>query len=176
MTAQSPATMSCCAGPTRARKFPSFTSPTWATPRPPTRTPGPSWIPGTGTTPKAKNAHGPNDVSNFARFDTWLLSGNTANITMRHGHGPHRSTQQHPEKLSASPWQMHDAQALLTLHGAPDCCRRYAEGPGDTPLATISMTTAYCSPDNRRGAPSFLPSASAFSKPALVRRRMDTSF
>ena len=45
-----------------------------------------------------------------------------------------------------------------------------------TPLATISMTAAYCSRDNRRGAPSVLPSASAFSKPALVRRRMDTSF
>ena len=43
------------------------------------------------------------------------------------------------------------------------------------PLATISMTAASCSQDNRRGAPSFLPSAFAFSKPALVRRRMDTS-
>ncbi len=32
-----------------------------------------------------------------------------------------------------------------------------------------------CSSDNRRGAPNFLPSALAFSKPALVRRRMDTS-
>ena len=38
-----------------------------------------------------------------------------------------------------------------------------------TPLATISMTAASCSSDNRRGAPSFLPSA--FSKPALVRQR-----
>ncbi len=44
-----------------------------------------------------------------------------------------------------------------------------------TPLATISMTAASRSSDNRRGAPSFLPSAFAFSKPALVRRRMDTS-
>ena len=40
-----------------------------------------------------------------------------------------------------------------------------------TPLATISMAAASCSPDNRRGAPSFLPSAFTFSKPALVRRR-----
>ena len=37
------------------------------------------------------------------------------------------------------------------------------------------MAAASCSFDNRRGAPSFLPSAFAFSKPALVRRRMDTS-
>ena len=44
-----------------------------------------------------------------------------------------------------------------------------------TPLATISITAASCSSDNRRGAPSFLPSAFAFSKPALVRRRIDTS-
>ena len=43
------------------------------------------------------------------------------------------------------------------------------------PLATISITAASCSSDNRRGAPSFLPSALAFSKPALVRRPMDTS-
>ena len=43
------------------------------------------------------------------------------------------------------------------------------------PLAAISMTATSCSQDNRRGAPSFLPSAFAFSKPALVRRRMDTS-
>ena len=54
---------------------------------------------------------------------------------MRHGHGPHRSTQQHPEKRCASPWLVHDAQALLTLYGAPDCRRRYAEGPGAAPLA-----------------------------------------
>ena len=44
-----------------------------------------------------------------------------------------------------------------------------------TPLATISMTAASCSSNNRRGAPSFLPSVFVFSKPALVRRRMDTS-
>ena len=36
-----------------------------------------------------------------------------------------------------------------------------------TPLATISMTAASCSSDNRRGAPSFLPSAFAFCKPRL---------
>ncbi len=36
-----------------------------------------------------------------------------------------------------------------------------------TPLATISMTAASCSSDNRREAPSFLPSALAFSKPAF---------
>ena len=41
---------------------------------------------------------------------------------------------------------------------------------------TISITAASCSSDNRRGASSFPPSAFAFSKPALVRRRMDTSF
>ena len=44
-----------------------------------------------------------------------------------------------------------------------------------TPLPTISMTAASCSSDNRRGAPSFLPSAFALSKPALVRRWMDSS-
>ena len=53
---------------------------------------------------------------------------------MRHDHGPHRSTQQHPEKRCASAWRAHDAQALLTLYGAPECRRRYAEGPGDAPL------------------------------------------
>ena len=54
---------------------------------------------------------------------------------MRHVHGPHRSTQLHPEKTCASPRRVHDAQALLTLYGAPDCRRPYAEGPGDAPLA-----------------------------------------
>ena len=44
-----------------------------------------------------------------------------------------------------------------------------------TPLATTSMTAASCSSDNRRGASSFFPAALAFSKPALVRRRMDIS-
>ncbi len=48
---------------------------------------------------KAKNAHCLSDVSNFARIDTRFLSGNTANATMRHIHGPHRSTQKHPETL-----------------------------------------------------------------------------
>ena len=124
---------------------------------------------------KAKDTHGLSDVSNFARNDTWLLSGNTANATIRRVHGPHRSAQQQPEKHCASPRRVHDVPALLTLYGAPDCRRRYAEGPGAAPLATISMTAASCSSDNRRGAPSFLPSALAFSKPALVRRRMDTS-
>ena len=71
------------------------------------------------------------------------------------------------------------AQALFTLYGAPDCRRRYAEGPGAAPLADSAGyhldDRGSCSSDNRRGAPSFLPSAFAFSKPALVRRRMDTS-
>ena len=52
-----------------------------------------------------------------------------------HVHCPHRSTQQHPEKNCASPWRVHDAQALFTLYGAPDRRRRYAEGPGGAPLA-----------------------------------------
>ena len=30
---------------------------------------------------------------------------------------------------------MMQGRALLTLYGAPDCRRRYAEGPGDAPLA-----------------------------------------
>ena len=84
---------------------------------------------------KAKNAHGLSDVSNFARIDTWLLSGNTANATMRHVHGPYPPTQQHPENTAQSPRRVHDAQALLTLYGAPDCRRRYSEGPGAAPLA-----------------------------------------
>ena len=71
-------------------------------------------------------------------------------------------------------------------------CRRYSrftarltvagDTPNDlatrlwlTPLATIAMTAASCSSDKRRGAPIFFPSAFAFSKPALVRRRIDTS-
>ena len=40
-----------------------------------------------------------------------------------------------PEKRWASPRWVHDAQALLTLYDAPDCRRRYAEGPSDAPLA-----------------------------------------
>ena len=108
---------------------------------------------------RAKNPHGLSDVSNFARIDTRLLSGNAANATMRHIHGPHRTTQQNPEKRCSSPWRVHDALALLTLYGAPDCRRRYAEGPGGAPLAyplaSISMAAASCSSDNRRGAPSF---------------------
>ena len=54
---------------------------------------------------------------------------------MRHVHGPRRSTQQHPENRCASPRRVHAAQALLTLYGALDRRRRYAEGPGDAPLA-----------------------------------------
>ena len=50
-------------------------------------------------------------------------------------HGSRRSAQQHPEKRCVSPWRVHAAQALLTLYGAPDCRRRYAEGPGDATLA-----------------------------------------
>ena len=40
-----------------------------------------------------------------------------------------------------------------------------------TPLATISMTAASCSSDNRRGAPSFLPAAFAFRGCLPVRGR-----
>ena len=73
---------------------------------------------------KAKNAHGLSDVFNFARIDACLLAGNTANAPMCHVHCPRRSTQQYPEEHCASPWRVHDAQALLTLYGAPDCRRR----------------------------------------------------
>ena len=73
----------------------------------------------------------------------------------------------------------HDAQALFTLCGAPDRRRRYAEGPGD---ATLADSAGHHLDDHGllllgqpAGSPSFLPSAFAFSKPALVRRRMDTS-
>ena len=62
------------------------------------------------------------------------------------------------------------------LTAAGDTAKDLATRRWLTLLATISMTAASCSPDNRRGAPSLLPSAFAFSKPALVRRRIDTSF
>ena len=116
---------------------------------------------------KAKNAHGLSDVSNFARIDTRFLSGNTANATMCYIHGPHRSTQQHPEERCASPlgctmrWRYSRFTARLTVAG--DTSKDLATRRWLTPLATISMAAASCSSDNRRGAPSFLPSALAVS-------------
>ena len=70
-------------------------------------------------------------------------------------------------------WRYSRITARLTVAG--DTPKGLAPRRWQTPLATISMTVASCSPDNRRGALSFLPSAFAFSKPALVRRRMETS-
>ena len=120
---------------------------------------------------KAKNAHDLCDVSKFARIDTCLLSGNTASATSTVYTGRHNST----------------LKNTALQHGGCMICRRYSrftarltvagDTPQDlatrrwlTPLATISMTAASCSSDNRRRAPSVLPSAFAVSKPALARR------
>ena len=121
---------------------------------------------------KAKNAHGLSNVSNFA---TRFLSGNTASATMCHVHGPHRSTHQHPEKRCASPLGCATRRrysrftARLTVAG--DTTKDLAARRWLTPLATISMAAASCFSINRRGAPSYLPSVFACSKPALVRLR-----
>ena len=44
-------------------------------------------------------------------------------------------TEQNPEERRASPWPMHKVWVLPTLNRPPDCRQRYAEGPGDAPLA-----------------------------------------
>ena len=70
-------------------------------------------------------------------------------------------------------WRYSRFTARLTVAG--DTPKDLAARRWLTPLATISMAAASCSSDNRRGAPSYLPSVFAFSKPAFVRRRMNTS-
>ena len=68
---------------------------------------------------------------------------------MRHVRGPHRSAQQHPERHAHHRCAGFTAR-LTVAGGTPKdlATRRWL-----TPLATISMTTASCSSDNRRGAP-----------------------
>ena len=73
---------------------------------------------------KAKNAHGLSDVSNFARNDPVPDSSPgtlpTPPCTKSTVHtGRHNSTL----KNGAHTIGVHDAQALLTLYGAPDCRR-----------------------------------------------------
>ena len=70
MTAQSPATMSCCTGPKRARKLSSFTSPTMGNTATTDTDTGTDLDIGYGYLAKAKNAHGLRDVSNFDWTDT----------------------------------------------------------------------------------------------------------
>ena len=67
----------------------------------------------------------------------------------------------------------------LTPYGAPDCRRRYAERTGNAPLADSASyhigDRGLLLLEQPAGSARFLPSAFAFSKPALARRRMDTS-
>ena len=109
---------------------------------------------------KAKNAHGLSDVSTFARVHTGRRNSTLKNAA----HQPGGCTMRRRYSRFT---------ARLTVAG--DTPKDLATRRWLAPLPTISMTAASCSPDHLRGAPSFLPSAFAFSKPALVRRRMDTS-
>ena len=70
MTAQSPATMTCCTGPKRGRKLSSFSSPTMGNTAATDKDTGTDLDIGHGYHVKAKNAHALSDVSNFARIDT----------------------------------------------------------------------------------------------------------
>ena len=67
---------------------------------------------------KAKIAHCPNDVSNFAQIDTRFLSGNTASATMCHvtvHAGRHNST---PKNAAHHPRRCTIAGATHTLRRA----------------------------------------------------------
>ena len=83
---------------------------------------------------KAKNTPCRSDVSNFARTTPDSSPGTPlappcATPTV------HTDRRNSTLKNAAHHLGVRDAQALLTLYRPPDCRRRYAEGPGDAPLA-----------------------------------------